>query len=463
MLLTMGKGLGTPTKPHHTPTPEAPQSSQHELSSSSLSPIITKPIPTVIPTVAPPLRQYTRRARIAQSSALPTVADKLASPLGDDSQGEAFSTVFGLEAEQERETIIKTSSLPHNSTPRVTSLTADEGNKDGGVADQFGDDAPIKGRSLESGEETSLARSTERGKVATATISVPTVSGIVPTASPIFKTASVITSHTKRKGKKKMIEDARIARIHVEEELQMLIDRLDRSNEVIARHLQEYKNVAADLSIGEKIDLINELVKYEDHHTKILKYQAQQSKPLKKKQQREFYTSVLRNHDGWKTQHFKGVSLEEIKEMFDPVWKQIQDFVPIGSKEEGEIFKRKGIRLEQDSTKKVKTSKEVPEENLKEMMKLIPVEELWALVKETFSIKQATSDKEKELWVELKRLYESNIKDKQWIHTQAMMHAPIEWKLYDSCGVHHVVFKDQEIFMLVEKDYPLSVNSDDQL
>nr|GEU99390.1 kinase [Tanacetum cinerariifolium] len=35
------------------------------------------------------------------------------------------------------------------------------------------------------------------------------------------------------------------------------------------------------------------------------------------------------------------------------------------------------------------------------------------------------------------------------------MHAPVEWKLYDSCGVHHVTFKDQEIFILVEKDYLL--------
>nr|GFD14492.1 hypothetical protein [Tanacetum cinerariifolium] len=35
------------------------------------------------------------------------------------------------------------------------------------------------------------------------------------------------------------------------------------------------------------------------------------------------------------------------------------------------------------------------------------------------------------------------------------MHAPIEWKLYDLSGVHHVTAKDKEIFMLVEKDYPL--------
>nr|GFB29470.1 hypothetical protein [Tanacetum cinerariifolium] len=37
--------------------------------------------------------------------------------------------------------------------------------------------------------------------------------------------------------------------------------------------------------------------------------------------------------------------------------------------------------------------------------------QLWTLVKETLSIRQALSDKEKELWVELKRLYEPDFKD----------------------------------------------------
>nr|GEZ44268.1 putative reverse transcriptase domain-containing protein [Tanacetum cinerariifolium] len=77
------------------------------------------------------------------------------------------------------------------------------------------------------------------------------------------------------------------------------------------------------------------------------------------------------------------------------------------------------------------------------------------ILKETLSIRQATSDKEKELWVELKRLYEPDVEDQLWTQTQALMHDPVEWRLYDTCGVHHVFTKDQEIFMLVEKDYPL--------
>nr|GEX44684.1 putative ribonuclease H-like domain-containing protein [Tanacetum cinerariifolium] len=545
--------------------------------------------------------QYSRRAtQISQSKALPTAADEPASPLGDNSQGAAFPTISGLEVGQDRENIIKTSTLPYESTPRVTSLAADEGSmqqqlhelmnlctllqrqqtematkitaqdleisnlkariklledKDKGTTELSGDDAPIKGISLETGDEAGVERSTEKGSNDTEemvnvltfmdatniltsgvqALSVPPVgeipavgvstsSGLVPIVSAIFTTASVVTPYLRRKGKEKMVEsdmpkknklqeqidvqmareieeemaiyaqrmneqiarDAEIARIHAEEELQMMIDGLDRNNEMIAKHLHEYEQAAAELTIGEKIELINEL------------------------QQRKFYTSVLRSHSGWKTKHFRGMTLEEIKEKFIPVWKQIEDFVPMDLKEEGERFKRKWLRLEQGSAKKMKTSKEVTEEDLKEMMQLVPVEEvyvealqvkhpiidweihtegkrdywkiirlggntavyqvfvdmlkqmdredlnqLWMLVKETLSIRHASSDKEKELWVELKRLFEPDHEDQLWTHTQALMHDPLEWKLYDTCGVHYIFTRDQEIFMLVERDYPL--------
>nr|GEY44091.1 hypothetical protein [Tanacetum cinerariifolium] len=233
---------------------------------------------------------------------------------------------------------------------------------------------------------------------------------MVPTSSPIFTTATVTIPYSRRKGKKKMVEletpkkkklqeqidvqmarkleeeiakdaqrmneqiakDAKIARIHAKEELQMLIDGLDRNNEIVTKYLQEYEQFAEELSIEERIELINDLVKYQDNYAKLLK-------------------------------HFKGMSLEEIRENFVLVWKQIEDFVPIGSKEEGERFKRKGLSLEQDSAKKVNTLEEVSKEDLKEIMHLVLVEkvyvealQLWALVKETFNIRQATCDREKE-------------------------------------------------------------------
>nr|GEY46187.1 hypothetical protein [Tanacetum cinerariifolium] len=143
----------------------------------------------------------------------------------------------------------------------------------------------------------------------------------------------------------------------------------------------------------------------------------------------------------------------------------------MNSKEESEKVKRQGLKIDQGSSKRIKTSKDVSDEELKEMMQLVPLEEvyiealqvkhpiidweihskgkreywkiirlgghttiyqcfvdmlkrfdredlhqLWTLVKETFSIRQATKYKEKELWVELKRLFEPDFEDQLWTH-----------------------------------------------
>nr|GFA39007.1 hypothetical protein [Tanacetum cinerariifolium] len=213
--------------------------------------------------------------------------------------------------------------------------------KDRGVAEQSGDDTPIKGKRLDEGEEAA-----ERNKVQEQ-IDVQLAREL----------EEEMIRDTQRMNEQ-IAQDAEIARIHAEEELQMLIDGLDRNNETVAKYLQKYHQFAVEFPIERRIELISDL-------------------------QREFYTSVLRNQARWKAKHFKGMTLEEIKEKFYPVWKQIQDFIPIGSKEEAKRFRRKGLRLEQESVKKLKISEEVKateevlEEKVKEMMQLVPVEEIY--------------------------------------------------------------------------------------
>ncbi|GJY68040.1 hypothetical protein Tco_0471022 [Tanacetum coccineum] len=85
------------------------------------------------------------------------------------------------------------------------------------------------------------------------------------------------------------------------------------------------------------------------------------------------------------------------------------------------------------------------------------LEKLWDLVKKKFSSTEPTIDKEKVLWVKLKRLFEPNDDDDTLWKLQRYMHDPLKWRLYDTCGVHHVsTEKGHDIFMLVKKDYPLT-------
>nr|GFC05688.1 hypothetical protein [Tanacetum cinerariifolium] len=111
----------------------------------------------------------------------------------------------------DRATIDKSSTLPHDSAPRVTSPAAVEGKinqlkeivkqleeREAVAAINFGDDAPIKGRSEGS---------------------VPTGSEEVPTASLVFATATVATPVTKRKGKEVMMESKTPKKQKVQEQI----------------------------------------------------------------------------------------------------------------------------------------------------------------------------------------------------------------------------------------------------
>ncbi|GJU26962.1 hypothetical protein Tco_1165583 [Tanacetum coccineum] len=120
---------------------------------------------------------------------------------------------------------------------------------------------------------------------------------------------------------------------------------------------------------------------------------------------------------------------------------------------------------------------ELPQEYLQHMMMVVPVEEVYvealqvkyqiidwevysedttSLVKERFSSTNPTDDKERTLWVKFKRLLEPDTDDILW-KLQRYMHDPLTWRLYDTCSVHHVsTDRGHDIFMLVEKDYPLT-------
>nr|GEU64178.1 hypothetical protein [Tanacetum cinerariifolium] len=157
-----GEGSGIPSEPHHTPFPEA-KTSHPTTSSIPLPSIPTVPIPPVTQPVTTSIIQYSRRARIAQSSAHPTVADEPASPVRDVSEGEACPTESGFIVDQDRTTIVKSSSLPHDLAPRVTSPAADEGSV---AAKQSRDDAPIKGRSINEGEAAAERINTDSEEIA---------------------------------------------------------------------------------------------------------------------------------------------------------------------------------------------------------------------------------------------------------------------------------------------------------
>nr|GEZ67439.1 hypothetical protein [Tanacetum cinerariifolium] len=244
---------------------------------------------------------------IAQSSALPTVVDEPASPVRDDSQGEPCPTDSGFIADQDSATIAKSSTLPHDSAPRVTSPAADEGSMQQNISEltalctslqrqyselmskfqaqeeeigrlkeqvqvledreavatkQSREDAPIKGKSNNKGEAaaerisndseeiTRVLTSMDAATILTGETNVPTGSGFIPTAGPpatvistgseVGPTGSLIVR--RRKGKEVIVESD----IPKKKKLQEQIDAQ------VARELEEQQEIE-DMRMNEQI------------------------------------------------------------------------------------------------------------------------------------------------------------------------------------------------------------------
>ncbi|GJR55872.1 hypothetical protein Tco_1406393 [Tanacetum coccineum] len=128
MIVTQGEGSENPTEPHHTPSAQDEPTPQHDQTTSQEPQQQETTIPSPSPSDIPIHRRLTKGTiRISQSKVPSPGADETASPSGDDRHGEAFPTATSLDAGQDRENIAKTSAMPHEASPRVTSLGGGEG------------------------------------------------------------------------------------------------------------------------------------------------------------------------------------------------------------------------------------------------------------------------------------------------------------------------------------------------
>nr|GFB23476.1 hypothetical protein [Tanacetum cinerariifolium] len=351
---------------------------------------------------------------------------------------------------------------------------------------QSGEDAPIKGRSNNEGEAAAeriimVESDTPKKKKLQEQIDV--------------QVARELEEQQEREDMRmneQIARDAKVARIHAEEEIQGMIDSLDKSNEIIAKYLQEYQQFASELPMEKKIELISDLVKYQEHYTKkeqVKKQKSSEEAPKTETSTEEFtevkikeimqlvpvedvYVQALQvKHPiiDWKVhsegersywqiirlggssacyQFFVDLLRKLDREDLNQLWTLVKDYLsirPASSDKEMELWeeteriKRNGLNLEKEQVKKQKSSEEAPEietsteefteEKMKKMSKPFmsntlsltgreDLNQLWTLVKEYLSIRPATSDKEMELWVELKRMYKPDPEDQLWTLTR---------------------------------------------
>nr|GEV01021.1 hypothetical protein [Tanacetum cinerariifolium] len=239
----------------------------------------------------------------------------------------------------------------------------------------------------------------------------------------------------KMKAKKAKLLDEQIAQRLHDEEIEKAAAREKQENNDFERAQVLQKQYDEK---EEKIDwnVVAEQIQ-EKHLDNIKKYHNLNKKPVFIAQAKNNMIIYLKNMAGYKMEHFRDVEEPQKKRVVEETLLQ-------------ESFKKlKAVEvLGSDSTQETPSNdpKEMSEEDVQNMLQVILVSgfkfetlqvkedmfALWRLVKEKFSLVVPNVVKEKALWVELKRLFEPDVDD-------------VLWKL-----------ERHDMFMLIEKDYPLS-------
>ncbi|GJV79079.1 hypothetical protein Tco_1514949 [Tanacetum coccineum] len=222
-----------------------------------------------------------------------------------------------------------------------------------------------------------------------------------------------------------------------------------------------------ELSDAKKATLFIQLLEKRRKHFAAKRVEEKRNRPPTKSQQRSFMCTYLKNMEGWKPKDLKNNSKKAKAEIAQE-----------------SSSKRAGEALEQESSKKQKVDDDKETKELKQCKEIIlddgydatieatplstksstimhknfnreDLEVLWSIVKARFKKTKPVSYMETFLHLNLKTMFEHHLEDNVWKNQQGLVKV-LNWKLYDSCGVHCVTMQNILYYLLVEKMYPLT-------
>nr|GEU37429.1 hypothetical protein [Tanacetum cinerariifolium] len=193
------------------------------------------------------------------------------------------------------------------------------------------------------------------------------------------------------------------------------------------------KEKREEFSKVKKARLLVELIEKRKKHFAALRVQEKRSKPPTKTQMKSQMSTYLRHMSGYKQSHLKGMSFDEIKELFDKEMRKVNDFVAKDSEEQKRSAKeaqesnnkRIAEHLESDISKKQKVDENVKPviddtEELKSNFNREDLEVLWAIVKDRFKKEKPVGDMDNILFRTLKTMFEHNVEDTIWKYQQGL-------------------------------------------
>ncbi|GJY59169.1 hypothetical protein Tco_0459061 [Tanacetum coccineum] len=173
----------------------------------------------------------------------------------------------------------------------------------------------------------------------------------------------------------------------------------------------------------------------------VLRYHALQNRSFSVTEVRKNMCMYLKNQGGYKLSHFKGMSYEDIRRIFERVWDQNNAFVPKDSEIEKEVMKRPGFNFQQksskkrsredsdeDNAKKQKLEDDVEKKELRDSMDVVPRDDIY------IDSEADGSSKNYKIFSEMLDDF-----DRQ-----------------DVLDLHRLVQERTSIHMMIEKKYPLT-------
>ncbi|GKA45541.1 hypothetical protein Tco_0738337 [Tanacetum coccineum] len=168
-----------------------------------------------------------------------------------------------------------------------------------------------------------------------------------------------------------------------------------------------------------------------------MKAKEKKNKPPTKAQNIKTMSTYLKNMAGYKHNQLKNKSFDDIQKLFDKAMKRVNTFVDMDT----ELVEGSEVRAEGSETRAEGSSKE-------------DLETLYKLVKAKYGSTRPMEDLDLVLYEDLKTMFEPHVEDNVWKNESN--YRVLDWKLYDSCGVHSLRKQNVHIHMLVEKRYPLT-------
>ncbi|GJV02469.1 hypothetical protein Tco_1336038 [Tanacetum coccineum] len=266
---------------------------------------------------------------------------------------------------------------------------------------------------------------------------VSTAGATVTTASVDVSTATVSTAKDKGKGLMEEFEPVQTkTKLQLEQErlgyeealrLQVELEEEERveADEELAQRLQAEER--EKYSEAEKVRLHAELINQRKGYFAAQKAKERRNKPPTQAQQRTYMSSYIKHMGAYTLQQLRSYSFDEIKNLFETTMRRVHTFVLMDSEieraiPEGEeelsqerlqqmmiIVPEQGMNVEALQTKYPIIDKEIYTEGARKE----DLVKLWILVKEKFNSIEPTKDKEREIWVELKRLIVKQDKEQQ--------------------------------------------------